>query len=119
MVTLDAGLIVAAIIVPIILLVANLVMLAKYIDPQHAAGHYTAKFILVGSAPKPLVIPCRPPALVLPVPRPSVAWFCGGSGHFIACVCMLERVWDVVRRCGGSRGAVSCCCCDGYGGLFG
>ena len=48
MVSLDAGLIVAAIIVPILLLVSNLVMLAKYIDPQHAAGHYTAKFILVG-----------------------------------------------------------------------
>ncbi len=53
MVEIDAGLIVAAIIVPVVLLAANLVMLAKYIDPQHAAGHYTAKFILVGSALSP------------------------------------------------------------------
>jgi hypothetical protein len=72
MVTVDAGLIVAAIIVPIILLVANLVMLAKYIDPQHAAGHYTAKFILVGSAPKPLVIPCRPQPLSYRFPSPPL-----------------------------------------------
>ena len=49
MTALDAGLIVTAIIIPVLLLLANLVILAKYIDPQHAAGHYVSKFVLVRS----------------------------------------------------------------------
>ncbi len=43
----DAALIVTAVIIPVVLLAANLVLLAKYIDPQHAAGHYISKFVLV------------------------------------------------------------------------
>ena len=43
----NAGLIVTAVIIPLLLLLANLVLLAKYIDPQHAAGHYLSKGILV------------------------------------------------------------------------
>ena len=45
---LDAGLIVTAIIIPVLLVLANLVLLAKYIDPEQAAGHYLSKFVLVG-----------------------------------------------------------------------
>jgi hypothetical protein len=41
------ALLVVAIITPFVLIFANLVLLAKYIDPQHAAGHYVAKFFLV------------------------------------------------------------------------
>ncbi len=47
MATLDPALVVTAVIIPILLLLSNLVLLAKYIDPQHAAGHYTSKFVLV------------------------------------------------------------------------
>ena len=45
---LDAGLIVTAIIIPVLLVLANLVLLSKYIDPEQAAGHYLSKFVLVG-----------------------------------------------------------------------
>jgi hypothetical protein len=47
------ALLVVAIITPFVLIVANLVLLAKYIDPQHAAGHYVAKFFLVMSLNRP------------------------------------------------------------------
>ena len=45
----DVALIVFSAIVPFVLIVANLVILAKYIDPQAAAGHYTAKIMIVGT----------------------------------------------------------------------
>lgn len=40
-------LLVVAIIAPVVLVFANLVILAKYVDPEHAAGHYIAKFAVV------------------------------------------------------------------------
>ena len=44
---LDVSLIVFAIVVPLVLVLANLVILAKFIDPQAAAGHWVAKIMLV------------------------------------------------------------------------
>jgi hypothetical protein len=43
----DVALIVFSVVVPVLLIVANLVIMAKFIDPQAAAGHYTAKIMLV------------------------------------------------------------------------
>ena len=43
-------LLVVAIIAPIVLVVVNLIILAKYVDPEHAGGHYTAKFFVVSPA---------------------------------------------------------------------
>lgn len=38
-----------AVIVPCILVFFNVIVLAKYIDPEAAAGHYIAKLFLVRS----------------------------------------------------------------------
>lgn len=43
----DISLIVIAVVVPCVLCFANVVVLAKYIDPEAAAGHYTAKLMLL------------------------------------------------------------------------
>ena len=51
------ALLVVSIISPIVLVFVNLVILAKYVDPQHAAGHYTAKLFVVR------LRHCRPRAL--------------------------------------------------------
>ena len=43
----DIALIVFAVIVPILLIAFNLIILARYIDPQAAAGHFLAKLMIV------------------------------------------------------------------------
>ena len=43
----NAELIVFAVLAPLILLAFNLVVLARYVDPQAAAGHYFAKLMVV------------------------------------------------------------------------
>ena len=43
----DPSLIVFSVVVPLVLLFANLVILAKFIDPQAASGHWVAKIMLV------------------------------------------------------------------------
>ena len=45
----DASLISFAVIVPFVLIVFNLLVLARYIDPQAAAGHYFAKLMVVSA----------------------------------------------------------------------
>ncbi len=45
----DISLIVIACIVPVVLCVINVVIMAKYIDPEAAAGHYTAKLMIVST----------------------------------------------------------------------
>jgi len=55
-------LIVVGAIVPFVLLFMNFVLLARYIDPAHAKGHWVAKSIIVSiatfsemtTAPKPM-----------------------------------------------------------------
>lgn len=45
----DAWLIILAVVVPFVLLFINLLILAKYVDPEHAKGHWFAKaFVLFG-----------------------------------------------------------------------
>lgn len=43
----DIALIIVAIVTPFVLVFLNVVILAKYVDPQHASGHYLSKFIVV------------------------------------------------------------------------
>lgn len=43
----DIGLIVVACIIPVVLIFFNLVVMAHYIDPQAAGGHYIAKLMIV------------------------------------------------------------------------
>jgi hypothetical protein len=43
----DISLIVFAVVVPLLMVVVNLVILAKFIDPQAASGHWVAKIMLV------------------------------------------------------------------------
>lgn len=50
MAELDISLIVVACILPFILIMFNLVVMAHYIDPQAAAGHFIAKFVIVGGS---------------------------------------------------------------------
>ena len=45
----DIALIVIACIIPCLLIFFNLVVMAHYIDPQAAAGHYVGKIMIVGS----------------------------------------------------------------------
>jgi hypothetical protein len=47
MAELDIGLIVMACIIPFVLIFFNLVVMAHYIDPNAAAGHVIAKFVIV------------------------------------------------------------------------
>ena len=48
----DIALIVFAVLVPLLLIAFNLIVLARYIDPQAAAGHFLAKIMIVsGGAP--------------------------------------------------------------------
>ena len=46
----DIALIVFACIVPVLLSGFNLIVLARYIDPQAAAGHFIAKIMIVSAA---------------------------------------------------------------------
>ncbi len=49
MVEVDIGLIVIACILPFILIFFNLVVMAHYIDPNAAGGHFIAKLVIVSS----------------------------------------------------------------------
>jgi len=49
MVEVDISLIVISCILPFILIFFNLVVMAHYIDPNAAAGHVIAKFVIVRS----------------------------------------------------------------------
>lgn len=51
----DIALIVIACIVPVVLIFANLVIIARYVDPSAAAGHYIAKLMIVSDG----VLTCR------------------------------------------------------------
>ena len=50
MVEVDIGLIVIACVLPVILIFFNLVVMAHYIDPSAAAGHFFAKLVIVFSS---------------------------------------------------------------------
>jgi len=43
----DVALIVIACVVPVVLLLLNVLIMAKYLDMQATAGHYIAKFFTV------------------------------------------------------------------------
>ena len=43
----DASLIAIAVVVPVFLCVVNVLIMARYLDLQATAGHYTAKFFTV------------------------------------------------------------------------
>ena len=45
----DPALISVVVIVPVILVVFNVLVMAKYLDWQATAGHYIAKFFTVGA----------------------------------------------------------------------
>jgi hypothetical protein len=46
----DVGLIVVAVVVPFVLIFFNLVVMAHYIDPQAASGHFIAKLVIVSGS---------------------------------------------------------------------
>lgn len=43
----DVALVVVAVLAPVILVFINLIILAKYVDPEHASGHYISKLFVV------------------------------------------------------------------------
>jgi hypothetical protein len=65
MVEVDIGLIVIACVLPVILIFFNLVVMAHYIDPSAAAGHFFAKLVIVRWSPPPVPRPAS-----LSGPRP-------------------------------------------------
>jgi hypothetical protein len=57
----DIALIAIACIVPVVLIFANLVIIARYVDPSAAAGHYIAKLMIVRAAGAAAPARRRPP----------------------------------------------------------
>jgi LMBR1 domain-containing protein 1 len=71
---LDIGLIVSATIIPFLLIFFNVIVMAKYIDPEAAAGHFIAKLvILIGM----LIAECTVLLLPMDVANQSGAVGCG------------------------------------------
>ena len=75
-VTLDVGLIVVACIIPFLLVFFHLVVMAHYIDPEAAAGHFVAKLAIVRTHAV-AVPPLRPlPVAHSPTLPARSSWAC-------------------------------------------
>ena len=73
-VTLDIGLIVVACIIPFVLIFFNLVVMAHYIDPQAAAGHFAAAAGLLEKGAWDRVSVYALSAKAAQLPRMQVMW---------------------------------------------
>ena len=95
MADIDIALIVFSAVVPFVLIVANLVILAKFIDPQAAAGHYTAKIMMLLGL---LLAECTILLLPLDVGNRAGVIGCGywnnGCGGL-----NLTIVWQIIYGC--------------------
>ncbi len=114
-VTLDIGLIVVACIIPFVLIFFNLVVMAHYIDPEAAAGHFIAKFFIVSrAATSACARACARRARVQPRPRASGRALLPQPAGRSLSLPPLARLPAALPSCSCSAclwPSARCCCC--------